>query len=258
MPTQYDSLSTTYKAMHYVPSQIIQIPNTRLALGPIAHYDILDLACGAGFYTNLLLDWGAASAVAIDISPAMIAEAQRSLAPDRAGRFSYLVGDCTTPGLLHRLGVPDERRFDLVHAAWLLNYAASEAELEAMWRNVASHLKPGGRFVGLIPNLDAEHGFEKPVHEDDAKYGVSMRTLERVAHGYKVRVTAHMEPRVEFNCYVLNEGRVYERAAAAAGMVQVEWKPVVPLPEDVERMEKGWWDGLVARPNAAVCTAVRA
>ena len=248
-------LGRLYEDVHYVPTQTILPKNTRAALGSISGYDVLDFACSAGFYSNLLIDWGAAHVVAIDISSAMINEAQAKLAPSRADRIEYRVGDCTTPGLLRSLGIGDERHFDLVHAAWLLNYAASEQELTAMWRNVASNLRPGGRFVGIIPNLDADFGFETPF--DNPKYGTTTRAVAKVAHGYKVRVTAHTASRVEFECYILNEDCVYERCAAAAGMTQVRWKVVSPFPDDIERMEPGFWDDLIARPRAAVCTAVR-
>ena len=252
--TQYDKISQLYEGVHYVPTQVILPRNTLAALGDISNCDVLDLACGAGFYTNLLLDWGAARVVAIDISTEMIKEARANLDPARTDRISYLVGDCTTPGLLQSLGIPDDKQFDLVHAAWLLNYAATEQDLANMWRNIASHLKPGGRFVGIIPNLDTDFGFDKPF--DRPEYGTTTRAVEKVAHGFKIRTTAQAGA-VAFESYLLNEDRVYERAAAAAGMVGIRWEAVAPFPEDIERMEKGFWDEMIARPRAAVCTAFR-
>ncbi|MCJ1288673.1 hypothetical protein MMC34_000202 [Xylographa carneopallida] len=255
MTTQYDKFGRLYNEMHSVPGQIMLPANTQAALGDISGFDILDLACGAGFYSNLLIDWGAAHVLGIDISTEMIREARSSLAPNRPHCIEYRVGDCTTPNLLKTLGIGDERQFDLVHGAWLLNYAADEEELTHMWRNVASNLKPGGRFVGIIPNLEADFSDEKPF--DDPKYGVTTRAIGNVPHGYKVRVTAHSAGGVEFENYILNGDDVYERSAAAAGMSQVEWEAVSPRPEDIERMEEGFWDDFVARPFSAVCTAVR-
>ncbi|MCJ1418640.1 hypothetical protein MMC32_004988 [Xylographa parallela] len=255
MSTQYDKLGRLYNELHSVPGQIMLPENTRAALGDISGYDILDLACGAGFYSDLLVDWGAAHVFGIDISSEMIKEAQSSLKSDRTNCIEYRIGDCTMHGLLETLGICDERQFDLVHGAWLLNYAATEEELTSMWRNIASNLKPGGRFVGIIPNLEADFSYEKPF--DDPKYGVTTRAIEKVTHGYKVRVTAHTAAGVEFENYILNGDHVYERSAATAGMCQVKWKAVSPLPQDIERMEKGFWDDFVARPFSAVCTAVR-
>ncbi|MCJ1388117.1 hypothetical protein MMC18_000962 [Xylographa bjoerkii] len=255
MSTQYDKLGRLYDELHHVPGQIILPENTRAALGDISGYDILDLACGAGFYSNLLIDWGAAHVFGIDISSGMINEAHSNLKPDRAECIKYQVGDCTTIGLLKTLGIGDERQFDLVHGAWLLNYAATEEELTSMWRNVASNLKLGGRFVGIIPNLEADFSYEKPF--DNPKYGVTTRAIEKVTHGYKVRVTAHTAARVEFENYILNGDNVYRRSATTAGMCQVTWKAVSPLLKDIDRMEKGFWDDFVARPFSAICTAVR-
>ncbi|MCJ1281466.1 hypothetical protein MMC26_000786 [Xylographa opegraphella] len=255
MSTQYDKLGRLYNEMQSVPGQIMLPENTRAALGDISGYDVLDLACGAGLYSNLLIDWGAAHVFGIDISSEMIKVARSSLKPDRSHCIEYHVGDCTAPDLLQTLGIGRERQFDLVHGAWLLNYAATEDELTRMWRNIASNLKPGGRFVGIIPNLDVDFSDEKPF--DDPKYGVTTKPIEKVPHGNRVRVTAHTAGRVEFENYILNGDHVYERSAAAAGMCHVKWKAVSPRPEDIERMEEGFWDDFVARPFSAVCTAVR-
>ncbi|MCJ1319635.1 hypothetical protein MMC15_004971 [Xylographa vitiligo] len=255
MSTQYDKLGRLYNEMHSTPAQIMLPENTRAALGDISGYDVPDLACGAGFYSNLLVEWGAAHVFGIDISSEMIKVAESNLKSDKTDSIKYRIGDCTMPDLLKTLGISDERQFDLVHGAWLLNYAATEEELTSMWRNIASNLKPGGRFVGIIPNLDADFSYEKPF--DDPKYGVTTRAIETVTHGYKVRVTAHTAGLVEFENYILNGDHVYERSAAAGGMCEVKWKAVSPRPEDIERMEEGFWDDFLARPFSAVCTAVR-
>ena len=255
MSTQYDQLSQLYDELNHLPGQVILPQNIHAALGNISSYDVLDLACGTGFYSNLLIDWGAARVLGIDISPEMIREAKTKLHPDRAGRIEYRVGDCTAPELLQSLGITDDRQFDLVHGAWLLNYAAMADELTSMWHNIASNLKPGGRFVGIIPNLEAGVSFEKPF--GNPKYGITTRAVEKVEHGHKVRVTAHVAACVEFENYILDQDHVYTRSAATAGMLDVTWKAVGPFPEDIERMEPGFWDEFVARPFSAVCTAVR-
>lgn len=54
--TQYDILSGFYEDVHYVPAQIIHPENTRAALSNIVGYEVLDLACGTSFYSNLLID----------------------------------------------------------------------------------------------------------------------------------------------------------------------------------------------------------
>ena len=62
--------------------------------------------------------------------------------------IEYLVGDASS------LDMPD--RFDLVAAAYLLNYAHDRQELAAMCRGIAARLLPGGRFVSVNWNPDCD------------------------------------------------------------------------------------------------------
>ena len=288
MSTQYDALSTTYPNAEAAPAQSIISANLRAALpaSSVAGLDVLDLACGTGGHTRRLLTppaaggWGpAASVLAIDISPGMIAGARAACADllDPPGRLAFAVGDATTPDLLATLGVPREgagrRRFDVVLGAWLLNYAASEAELARMWANVASHLKPGGRFVGVVPDLDPPRHVPAPAAADadptalrpddvwgDAKYGVTSRPLRKVAGGWHQRVTIRVAPRVEFDNYRLTEegDALYARCARAAGMTALERRKMLPTEEDVRAREDGFWDDWVRGPSSEIYIACKA
>jgi hypothetical protein len=77
----------------------------------------------------------------------MIELARRQEAEHGLG-IEYQVGDAKNLGL--------GPNYDLVVAAYLLNYASDRAELAAMCRGIASSLKPGGRFmtVNCNPALD--------------------------------------------------------------------------------------------------------
>jgi SAM-dependent methyltransferase len=46
------------------------------------------------------------------------------------------------------------RKFDLITATYLLNYAQNADELARMGQVIASHLQPGGRFVTINSNPD--------------------------------------------------------------------------------------------------------
>lgn len=77
-------------------------------------------ACGTGHYSRLLLSWGAASVIDVDVSPAMVAAAAReaqSFDPEIAKRLSFSVGDVASLGKRHDEG------FDLAIGAWLLHFA---------------------------------------------------------------------------------------------------------------------------------------
>jgi len=99
---------------------------------------VLDLACGEGFYTRQICRRGAARTVGIDLSAGMIELAQQQ-------EFSQALGIRDFVGDARALKIADQ--FDVVVSAYLLNYARDAAELQLMCQNIASVLKPSGRFV---------------------------------------------------------------------------------------------------------------
>jgi SAM-dependent methyltransferase len=152
--TQYNSISAEYDAVNDLPISRAIVVNIERVLGPhIRGAKVLELACGTGFFTRHLLDQDASSVVAVDISQAMvdIAQGEASKRPGDEGKCRFMVADCTAP-----FAAGEEGSFDLVFAAWLLNYAADEAQMTAMWKNISKHLKPGGRFVGVAPHPEED------------------------------------------------------------------------------------------------------
>ena len=81
--------------------------------------------------------------VGVDISIKMI---ELAIAADKGERLGieYLVGDARS---IHLRG-----SFDVVLAAYLLNYARSEQDLLAMAKAIHRSVKPGGRFVTVNNN----------------------------------------------------------------------------------------------------------
>ena len=103
----------------------------------------MDLACGFGFYTQLLKQHGAAQVLGVDISPEMIRLAQQQEQAEPLG-ITYRVGDA--------VALPQLGPFDLVTAFHLLNYATSKDQLRGMFRSVYANLVAGGRFVAYTIN----------------------------------------------------------------------------------------------------------
>jgi len=257
MSTQYDKLGTTYEIIKTTPNDFVCLDSTRRVLGDVTGLHVLDLACGTGYYSNLLLDWGAASVIGIDISSEMVRAAKAALAqrPERADRLEYYAGDVSKPDLLRSLGLSD-RKIDLVHGGWLLNYSSTAAELVAMWRNIASALEPGGRFVGLVPNIK-DPNFDFGATFDEEKYGIVYEVVEKIEGGFKTRVKTMTDPVVEFENYMLNEEGLYEKCAGEAGMENVRFERVAPGEKLMAEHPEGFWDGYTKRPISIVCTATR-
>ena len=150
--TQYNSLSASYDAVNDRPVSRAIVINIERVLAPhIRGARVLELACGTGFFTRHLLDWGAASVVGVDVSQAMVDVARTKF--EAVDKCRFIVTDCAAP--FDARG-DEGKGFDLVFAAWLLNYAADEAQMTAMWKNISSHLKPGGRLVAVVPHPEED------------------------------------------------------------------------------------------------------
>ena len=108
---------------------------------PIKEARIFDLGCGEGYVSRQLINRGAASVVAIDISEKMI-DAAKSIETDG---ISYSVGDARS------MAEYDSESFDLVLAMFLFNYLNVEESAQTI-KEIFRILKPGGRFVMAVPH----------------------------------------------------------------------------------------------------------
>lgn len=128
--SQYDSLDEKYMRTQDLPSRAIAAHSIKKTMGDVNGLRVLDLACGYGFHMSCMRKYGASKVVGVDISEAMIRAAMELRGDDAA--FEYRVGDCTKPAVYE---TEDGKKgdFDVVHGAWLLNYASNEEELVGMW-----------------------------------------------------------------------------------------------------------------------------
>jgi SAM-dependent methyltransferase len=117
----------------------------RLALRPWLKVQpgtrVLEVGCGVGRWSRLLAANGA-HVTGVDLSPTMIAQAQRRAAAEGvADRCHFRVQD------LSRLDVG--RQFDLVLGVTVLQHILDPDLLRAAVRNMTAHLAPGGRMILL-------------------------------------------------------------------------------------------------------------
>ncbi|KIW79360.1 hypothetical protein Z517_05972 [Fonsecaea pedrosoi CBS 271.37] len=289
--TQYDQIGQSYESMKKIPGAVLERNNLRDTVVPYlspnppddkSHGDgggvsVLDLACGTGYYSRLLIEWSSPRrVVGVDISPTMVAAAERSAAEldaFRQGRLKFAVGDATKPLPLGVLSAEDNGddsgsgSFDIVLGAWLLNYASSTADMASMFANIAAALRPGGRFVGITPHPAGDLDAFAAAHATPAaqatmrRFGVSVAYLSpplASGEGYHTRITAHVHPvDISFDNFHLRR-EVYEDAARQAGMRgPITWRKVrLPKTDDESRAEYGvgfdYWDGCEERPHFGI------
>ena len=164
MTTNYDPIADQYKRSKQQPWRTFIESHSFLNLiGDLSGRSVLDLACGEGFYTRQFKQRGANLVTGLDLSAGMIELAHQQEEVNRLG-IEYVVADART--------YRPAAKFDLVVAAYLLNYATNQAELQAMCDGIASCLKPGGRFLTVnsspLLNFSAapsyrKYGFETSV-----------------------------------------------------------------------------------------------
>jgi 2-polyprenyl-3-methyl-5-hydroxy-6-metoxy-1,4-benzoquinol methylase len=114
-------------------------------LGDVAGMRVLDMACGEGHYTRWLKQTKKAGTVlGVDLSQDMVDLAQG----EEQQRPLGVAYQCSN-ALEMPAPASADTQYDVVFAAFLLNYAADEAMLQAFCDAVARQLKSGGRFVSI-------------------------------------------------------------------------------------------------------------
>jgi SAM-dependent methyltransferase len=154
---------------------------------------VLDIACGKGGDILKFRPEMCAEYVGVDISPVCIEEARSRARRD--ARFTFHVADvgleamrCASAGASPAFAAPAS--FDAVSCMFALHYFfANEAMLDAVVSLVASSLKAGGRFFGVMTDECAVRlgAVEAILAGDGASFGNS---LFRVQVGVDVRRAA--------------------------------------------------------------------
>ncbi|KAI4865317.1 S-adenosyl-L-methionine-dependent methyltransferase [Hypoxylon rubiginosum] len=157
------------------------------ALGDCTGCTVLDLGGGTGPRAREAIDYGAVAVDVVDVSPEMLSHGRRSTGPGYGDRISWHEADVSEP-LDH---LPLRGTYDLVMANWVLDHAASVADLEGMWRNVASHLKPGGRYVGV------RSGDPYAACVAEGKYGMRYKDFKPVPGGVLFRYEVSTVPPID-------------------------------------------------------------
>lgn len=201
----------------------VEVDTFRYMAGDVTGDEILDLACGHGFFSRRLKDWGEARVHGVDISPSMIYQARQA-----NDGIAYEVRDVAQMG---RIG-----QFDKVTAAWLFNYAGSVEELRRMFESVALNLKPNGQLIAYTANpaFDLALG-------NFTEYGIRVLDEQPVEGGLRCQGQFMSSPPADFTYYRWDKA-VYEQAAHDVGLRNVRW--IAPLISGIRKKAHppGYWD----------------
>lgn len=243
MSAQYDRITRQYQRSKQLPIRVFsEIPDHLELLGDLHGRSVLDLACGEGCYTRLIKRAGAHRVVGVDVSAGMIALAREQEAGSPLG-VEYLVSPAEEVGAIGP--------FDVVSAAFLLNYAPSRSGLDAMARAIAANLKPGGRFVATNGHLcdwpDADY----------RRYGMTSDVSGPLPDGAAYHITFQLDDE-DFTIEIYAHSRAtYEDALRRAGLTNIRWHTPRVTDEGVATFGPDFWHAYLTRPSILRLSAER-
>jgi ubiquinone/menaquinone biosynthesis C-methylase UbiE len=241
MTTNYDLIAAQYKRSKLQPWRThIEACTLVDLVGEVAGQSVLDVACGEGFYARIVKAMGAARMMGVDLSSGMVELATRQEIESPLG-IEYRVGDARELAL--------DGQFDLVIAAYLLNYAPTRRELHQMCRGISQSLKPGGRFV----TVNCNPGLDFTQAPSYRKYGFETRVLGEFGEGAPIQWSFYLpDGSFEIENYHL-DAAAHEEALRLAGFRHVRWHPPRLSPQGLaEPGPDHWADFLKAPPIAFI------
>lgn len=243
MSTDYESIAEQYRDSKHAPWRVhIETPSFMRLVGDISGKSVLDLACGDGFYSREFMRQGATRVVGVDSSPAMISLARTTERAEPLG-VEYVLAD------VQELELGEQ--FDVVVAAFLLNYASGSGELGSMCRAVVRHLKPGCRFVTV--NGNPEIGAKQV---DYRQYGFERLARADLRNGLPYIFRNYQDDSsFDITVYQLDVA-THEQAFAAAGLTDVQWVRPEVSHQGTTSFGSGYWETFLRDPPIVLVEAV--
>jgi len=242
MEDQYQAIGVKYTMVKRKPSvAFTEVAAVREMLGELDGERVLDLACGAGFYTRLIRQSGASFVLGVDLSQTMIGLAQAEEAAHPLG-VDYRVADAESMSVFGA--------FDVVTAVWLLHYAPTREALEAMCRNIGRNLSPGGNLIAILPNPD----FINAQIETEF-YGFRTQILNPGKAVARVRMDFMGDTPFSIE-YVQWPFSAYQDALSLAGFTAIEKVPIGVSSQGVAQMGPEYWTIYRNNPIGMGLTAI--
>ncbi|NEO40915.1 MAG: alpha/beta fold hydrolase [Moorea sp. SIOASIH] len=236
--TQYDRVGVIYdqfKGSNEATYAIGEKASFLKALGNIQGKKILDLGCGAGFYTQLLKKKGAAKIVGVDISEEMIRVAREKEEQTQLG-VEYLVFDVAE--------MPKLGSFDLVTAVGLFHHAKDRDHLLKIFLRIYNNLAKNGRLIALTANPDFY-----PNKSDTSKYGFTPVAEEPMPDGREITMKLNGAKSPFFiKGYIYNRS-IYEWIIKKVGFKNYKWDFNLEIPNSaLEKYGESYWQDLLINP----------
>jgi 2-polyprenyl-3-methyl-5-hydroxy-6-metoxy-1,4-benzoquinol methylase len=232
MGTDYNTIAKEYQASKLQPwRKHIEAYSLFNLAGDLSNKNVLDLACGEGFYSRQLKLRGANNVEGVDLSKAMIRLARKAEDQNPLG-ITYHEHDV--------LNLEMNKKFDLITASYLLNYAKTAEELIDFGKVIIKHLNPGGRFVTINSNPN----YNEPINSL-YKYGF---TRENKSYLEGAEIVYRFYQSEESHIEVVNyhfERHTHEIALKQAGLSNIQWHDIKLAPEGKEESGVDFWKSIL-------------
>jgi len=245
MTTNYDPIAEQYKRSKQQPWRThVECFTLMDLVGDPTGKTVLDVACGEGFYTRMLRQRGAARVTGVDLSQGMIDLARTQESQHQLG-IDYVVADARE--------FSQTEPFDLTVAAYLLNYASTPDELQAMCDGIARSLKPGGRFV----TVNSNPALAFPTAPSYRKYGFETSVQGDWNEGAPIKWTFHLsDGPFDIENYYLSPA-THEEAFRKAGFRDVRWHRPKLSPDGLLENDRDFWSSLLEYPPVTFIECIR-
>jgi SAM-dependent methyltransferase len=239
---QYDEVAATYgEAEPQVFRVAVEAHSFFSVLGSVKGTQVLDVACGEGFYSRQFADKGAARVVGVDSSAEMIRYGQESEDAEPRG-IRYHVYDAAQMPILGE--------FDLVAATYLLHYALDVDHMRTMCEKMAANLRPGGRLLTLVPNPALDPG---RTHFD--KYGFSVDWPRNATDGDDITLKVNAGGFTIPMSLKYWSAATYEQVLMTAGFSDIRWHQLFASPNASDEYGSDFFDDYLANPHAVLVEA---
>lgn len=245
MTTNYDPIAEQYKRSKQQPWRTFIECHTLLELiGDPRGLSVLDVACGEGFYTRMIRERKARSVTGVDLSQGMIDLAQKQEAEHQLG-INYVVGDARE--------LPAAEPYDLAIAAYLLNYAQTRDELQAMCNGISRSLEPGGRFV----TVNSSPALHFPTAPSYRKYGFETSVVGPWTEGAPITWKFYLSDSVfELENYFL-DAAIHEAAFKQAGFSEVRWHAPQLSSQGLADHDQQFWSDILTHSPVTFIECVK-
>ncbi|WP_203368696.1 class I SAM-dependent DNA methyltransferase [Cysteiniphilum marinum] len=223
----YDQVATEYKATDELPyREYLEKWLIENQLRELKKCRSLDLACGNGFYTNILFTNSFRPVLGVDSSAEMLALAEKSFKNNNDISF---VHSCVND-------FESDQEFDLIAAGFLINYCSDVLHLKQVCKKLYSLLSNNGTilttidFIGEKAKSDMLLQYsEQAFHDRPLKDGETFKLRFLTTNPCDIQVTHYSE-------------KTITDAFSSAGFEFVEWIPLSISPKGIKEKGSEYWN----------------